>query len=112
MSATDEVPARTLMPLLRSLVVIPRAPAANGAKRQRMHRLRLVDLRAAGAAVGKLERRLRLAQIAEPITSSRKRAGAPPVVGRFPKRNLRSTVESTNRCKNEPKTNLNEPKGT
>jgi hypothetical protein len=40
---------------------------------------------------------------------SRDFTGGPPGIALKPKTNLRSALESTETCKNEPETNLNEP---
>jgi hypothetical protein len=81
-------------------------------KRHGINRPGVADLRAGYVAAGRLEMRLHLAQINEPINGRKRPAGAPPGVYRISKTNLRNALESTNGCKNEPKTNLNEPKGT
>jgi hypothetical protein len=82
-------------------------------KRHRINRSGVAHLRAGCAAAGRLDIRLHLAQINEPINDPKRPAGGtPPGYIAFSKTNPRSAVESTNRCKNEPKTNLNEPKGT
>jgi hypothetical protein len=60
---------------------------------------------------GPLALRLHVAQINEPINGPKRPAGAPPPgYIAFSKTNPRSVLESTNRCKNEPKTNLKEPR--
>ena len=56
-------------------------------KRHRINRPGVADLRAGWAAAGRLEMRLHLAQINEPINGSKRPAGAPPRgISRFQKR--------------------------
>jgi hypothetical protein len=82
-------------------------------KRHRINRPGVADLRAGRAATGRVEMRLHLAQTNEPINGPKLSAGGtPPGYITFSETNPRSALESTNRCENEPKTNLNEPKGT
>ena len=56
-------------------------------------------------AVGRLHERLET-----PRTGGAGTARYPPTHMKITKTNLRSAVESTKGCKNEPRTNLNEPK--